>query len=245
MDLTSVPPLAPGCPWYEVGARFGLPNIKWCEENVCGWVVSPALTWSNLGFLVAGVYLLLRARRVREAGTRGALGYFFPAALGLGLTSLLYHASYNYPAQVIDFAGMYLYLFLLLVYGLLRAGWLPRRRMLGAYVLLNVAWLPLLLLLRAAGVPFQLTFLLSLLAVLGFEVAVFLRLRGSRPADYRWFFAALGTVTVAMGFSALDVTRTWCEPGNHVLQGHAVWHLLCAVSLLFAYRFYAQFSFDA
>ena len=39
--------------------------------------------------------------------------------------------------------------------------------------------------------------------------------------------------------SALDVTRVWCDPENHWLQGHAAWHLLSAASLVALYRFYA------
>jgi hypothetical protein len=40
--------------------------------------------------------------------------------------------------------------------------------------------------------------------------------------------------------SVLDVSRVWCEPANHWLQGHAVWHVLSALALLFTARHYAR-----
>jgi hypothetical protein len=27
----------------------------------------------------------------------------------------------------------------------------------------------------------------------------------------------------------------WCDPGDHLVQGHALWHVLSALSLLAAY----------
>ena len=46
-------------------------------------------------------------------------------------------------------------------------------------------------------------------------------------------------ITLAGAFSLLDVTRVWCDPANHWLQGHALWHLLSAASLYALFRFYA------
>lgn len=31
--------------------------------------------------------------------------------------------------------------------------------------------------------------------------------------------------------SALDAARIWCDPHDHLVQGHALWHLLSAISL--------------
>ena len=38
--------LPPGCPW----SGFTPPNVDWCEEELCAWVVNPADTWSNLAY---------------------------------------------------------------------------------------------------------------------------------------------------------------------------------------------------
>jgi hypothetical protein len=44
-------------------------------------------------------------------------------------------------------------------------------------------------------------------------------------------------------FSALDVTRTWCDP-HSLLQGHAIWHVLSAICLGFAFLHYRQLEAD-
>lgn len=45
-----IPPLPDGCPW----SGWTLPNLKWCEDNVCAWVTAPANTWSNPGGNLVG-----------------------------------------------------------------------------------------------------------------------------------------------------------------------------------------------
>ena len=50
----------------------------------------------------------------------------------------------------------------------------------------------------------------------------------------------MGFMALATACSIADVTRLWCDPDNHWLQGHAAWHLLSALSLLFAARHYAR-----
>ena len=47
-------------------------------------------------------------------------------------------------------------------------------------------------------------------------------------------------MAVAGSASLADVTRVWCEPANHWLQGHAVWHVLTATALYVLFLFYAQ-----
>ncbi len=32
-------------------------------------------------------------------------------------------------------------------------------------------------------------------------------------------------------FLILDVTRTWCDPQNHIINGHAIWHLLSGTAI--------------
>jgi hypothetical protein len=58
--------------------------------------------------------------------------------------------------------------------------------------------------------------------------------------DRRLFLAALATLVVAAGFSAADVTGVFCDPDDHFVQGHAIWHVLGAISLAFAAFFYRQ-----
>ena len=107
-----VPPLAPGCPW----ADWTRPNVKWCEDNLCEWITTPANTWSNLFYFVAA-YMMLCGTNEIAASRQGVSGnaapiaanlhLFAPATVAVGATSFAYHASYAYAFQVADFWGMF------------------------------------------------------------------------------------------------------------------------------------------
>jgi signal transduction histidine kinase len=42
----------------------------------------------------------------------------------------------------------------------------------------------------------------------------------------------------------LDLTRAWCDPDDHLLQGHAVWHVVSAASLVFVFRHYYRMKWQ-
>ena len=152
-----VAPLPDGCPW----SGWTPPNVDWCEEELCGWIVNPADTWSNLAYIVFGIAMALHAR----GRASSVLSLFAPAS----------------------------------VVGLLIA------------------------------------------AILAQEASASRRRRaGSGVTDYRPFFIGLALLVAAAAFSLADVTRAFCDPANHWLRGHAIWHLLTAASLYAMFRFYAE-----
>jgi len=124
-----------------------------------------------------------------------------------------------------------------------RLGWIGEERQTAFYlggVALFSALVPALF---DLGVPIQGLVGLLVLAMIGQE----LRLRrrdGALPAHRLWW-TALALIATAAILSALDVTRVWCDPGDHWLQGHAAWHLLSAASLYALFRFYAALDLDA
>lgn len=233
MERLLAPPLSEGCPW----SGFTPPNVDWCEENLCAWVVNPADTWSNLAYLAAGLWMLHAARGRNAPG----LGFFGPAAIAVGLCSGIYHASYTYALQLLDFLGMYLFCFLVLVLNARRLRWIDEgaqaRWYLGGVAALSAAT-PLLF---ETGLPIQGLVFVLILAGVGQEIALARRADGRAPA-YAPFAAALALLTGAAVFSALDVTRTWCDPDDHWIQGHALWHVLSAAALVALFYFYAGFG---
>lgn len=223
------PPLPPGCPW----SGFTPPNLDWCEEERCAWVVNPADTWSN------GLYLVLGLLMWREARRRGSssLAPFGPASVAVGVFSFAFHASYTWMLQFFDFVGMFLFCFCVLSLNARRLGWIAPGRQ-TASTLYGVAFTSALLApLFQRGVPIQGLVLVLVLAIVAQE-AWLLRRDGALPA-HRYWWAALALLAGAALFSALDLSRTWCDPRDHWLQGHALWHLLSAASLYALFRFYA------
>ena len=226
-------PMPEGCPW----SGFTPPNVDWCEEQLCAWVTNPADTWSNLAYVVFGAWMVVANRRT-QGSPGSALRFFGPASIAAGVCSGLFHASYTFLLQFLDFVGMFLFCFTVLTENALRLRWIEASRM-GLFFVAGVAGSSLLVpLLWAAGLPYQgLVFMLILVAV-GQELAARRRL-GPAPS-YRFYALALGLLTTAALFSLADVTRTWCDPTNHWIQGHSVWHVLSAAALLALYHHHAQ-----
>ena len=225
-------PLQPGCPW-EPPSSIWLPNVRWCEAQLCSVVVEPANTWSNLAYVLAGLALLwIGARR----GDR-TLRIFGRAEIVVGVCSLVYHMSFSGVLQVLDFLGMYVFTNLLLALNLVRLGTLSQRRFWPVYGTSVIALTALTVALRFTAFPIQGIVFVLILAIVATE---FLQ-RTRAGLDRRFFLAALAALVVAAGFSAADVTGVFCDPNDHFVQGHAIWHVLGATSLVFAAFFYRQF----
>lgn len=226
--------LEPGCPWHAL-SELRLPNVDWCELQRCAWVVEPANTWSNLAYVAVGGALWLLVRQSPSAQLR----FFAPAALLVGLASGIYHASYTFVLQILDFFAMYVFCYLLLTLNLRRLGvlhaesWWPRYwQLVGATTALTVA-------LDFLGVPIQGIVFVLIVAVVASELWLW---RRDPRVRLGFFGLAVGLITAGAVFSLLDVTRTWCHPTHPFLQGHAIWHVLSALSLLAAYFHYTQFG---
>lgn len=228
MPTLLAPPMPPGCPW----SGFTPPNVDWCEAELCSWVTNPADTWSNLAYLIFGVWMIARAR----GSGRPELRMFGPASIAVGLFSGVYHASYTFMLQFFDFVGMFLFCFLVLTLNALRMGWIGMHQRLLFYLGGTLAMSALVPLGFAVGFPIQALVLFLIFAMLGQEWL--LRGRAGAPLNYRPYFLALALISAAALCSALDVTRVWCDPHNHWLQGHAAWHVFSAASLAALYRFY-------
>jgi hypothetical protein len=234
MKAFDVPPLPPGCPW----SSWSPPTIHWCEENLCSWITAPANTWSNLAYLVVAVLLWRQARRDLAGAPSGAnpLRFFAPAAAVVGVTSFLFHASYTWFFQFFDYVGMYALFFLAITLNLRRSGLLAPGFEIAAYLIGVAGTTALLPLLVAARIPVQLTIAFLTLVLLAQEA--WLRWgKGQRPA-YGPFLGALAALAIAVLFTVLDLTRAWCEPTRHWIQGHALWHVFTAIALSFLYFFY-------
>ena len=190
----------------------------------------------NIGCCRSGALRVgLRAR----GRASSVLSLFAPASVIVGVFSFAYHASYTYFLQFFDFVGMFLFCFVIITANALRLGWIRSERrvaFLVAGVVLFSAGVPLL---SETTIPIQSLVALLIAAILAQEAAAFRRRRAAPgPTDYFPFVIGLALLATAAAFSLADVTRAFCDPTNHWLQGHAIWHLLTAASLYAMFRFY-------
>ncbi|MCM0605167.1 MAG: ceramidase domain-containing protein [Xanthomonadaceae bacterium] len=224
--MNPVPSLQPGCPWYEI-SQYAPPNLKWCEASLCSWITEPANTWSNLAYLIAAIVIFKMSEKIQSKTLKRVAKYSF----WVGVMSFLYHASYNFFAQVLDFFGMYLITFLCLNISFIRMGWMSKEREPKYFWLSIVGALGMMFLLRYLKLPYQGIILVLVTLNLGLEIWL-KRLNGAR-VSMKNFWWCQGAMVVAFTFSVLDAKRIFCDPENHFIQGHALWHVFASVSFVF------------
>lgn len=227
MGPRDIVPTPDSCPW----GGWAPPDIQHCEENLCAWVAAPADSWSNLAYLAMGVYLIRRA-------PPGPARIFGPLALFVGMSSFLFHASFTAAFQALDYAAMFALFLSMLALNAWRAG------LLGERALARSVWsgtglcLLLFALLRKAGLPVQPMILALAAAVLFSEYWLW---RRERAPSYAWLGGAVALAACGFALWLGDYTRLLCNPGDHLWQGHAAWHLLTALGIGALARYYAQF----
>ena len=230
--------LAIGQGW--LGADVGR-GANFCEAARDAWVRQPANTFSNLGFVVAGLLIAWHARRTSLHGL--ATAYACVVVL-LGPASAAMHATQSELGGHLDLLSMYLVASFAAAYALMR--WYGRDRVFFWQVFsLMVAGCELVGLLGDDVPVVQQSGNVAFAALLLTAVVVEVRLWRRHDAtstttrtDLRWGGAALGTILLA--FLIWNVTRErWCDP-HSLLQGHAAWHLLGAVSAYLLFRFWAS-----
>lgn len=214
------------------------PNVDWCERELCAWVTNPANTWSNLAYFGFAMTMALLARRPSSRQGAPELRLFAPASFVSGAFSLIYHASYTFLLQFFDFVGMFVFLFVPITLNAIRLGQISSERQVRFYIIAVVTMSGLVPIGYFSGFPIQAIVFVLIIALIGQEVLI--HRRGIASPDYRFYFAAIGLISAAAVFSALDVSRIFCDPDNHWLQGHAIWHVLSAASVFALFLFYRE-----
>ncbi len=222
------------CYWYDAAEKYGAPNIKWCEETLCQVVSEPANTWSNIGYILAAFVIYLWAKKTKHT----ELKWLAPAMFLMGACSLYYHLSNFYISQILDFVGMYLFVFWLLVLNLRKAKLITRKMQVPAHIIISLLATLTLHYMYLNHIKFQMIIAIGVLTILICEFLAYKR--SSVKRHYKYFFTGIILVGLAQLASQLDLQRIWCDPSNHVLQGHALWHLLAAIGLTISYKHWAQ-----
>lgn len=230
-----------GWPGEPNGCREEMRPACFCEHLRDEGVAQPVNTWSNLGFVAAGIGIAVAVdrRRSRPRVRGGARtnpmtqGFFYPAFFAvvvalLGPGSMALHATMTRWGGQLDVMSMYLFIAFVTSYGLMRAYGLGRWAFLGLYAvqLSLLAW-----------TKFQVAINSDIFfgAMIGVAILADRLLAVRRPdltTDRRWLLAAVGLFGAA--FAIWLPSRSGgplCDP-HSLVQGHAIWHVLCAGATL-------------
>lgn len=217
----------------------------YCEAIGPGRVAQPANSWSNAGFVLAGLAVLAHLRR-RGIGLMST-DVFYPrlyGALGvfLGIGSFAFHGTMRAWGGAADLISMYAYIAFMVSYDLARISMWPRRRFVAAFLV--VVAIPSISL---AVIPPEIgkwLFAALVVVTLVLETAVSvpaLRPWAPRPIDPArrpWFWAGLASfITANAVWNVSHTGGPWCDPAS-LLQGHALWHLLSALAVWCFYRYF-------
>lgn len=209
-----------------------------CEAPRGEGPTQPANTVSNLAFVVVGLAVLVRIGRDRgrlsaldHAGHsslyRGVFGF---VAVFLGIGSAAFHGSLTEWGGWLDLVSMFAVITFVIAFDLaVLRGW-SGRRFFGVFSI-SLASLALVQwpLDNSRGK-----------FVFGALLAVALAIEGALAAahidrDRRWLWGSLVTYGIAqVVWLSSRSEGPWCDPDS-LVQGHALWHVLAAVSVALIY----------
>jgi hypothetical protein len=219
---------------------------EFCEAFRPGLIKQPANTWSNLGFIIAGILaswqLASNQFKSKNSLTQDIFYATFFCCIGvlLGPGSMAMHASGTSSGGFFDMLSMYLVASFIASYSMQRFfSWHPIKFIISYLIILSIC-------LWANFQPYHIILGFFGSAVFGAFIGVtivfemlntYLRKMHHTKA---WGFAALLALLAA--FAIWSVTRTngpLCNPDS-LIQGHAIWHLLDALAFYCLFRFYVS-----
>jgi hypothetical protein len=190
-----------------------------CERQLCSWVQQPANTWSNVSYLLAAIFILASSQDKFEKR------FFSTVSFVLFIGSTLFHMSGTRIGKIFDVGAMLVLSAGVCSLSLKHYYELTKQKVLLSFSLLLSVGLIFLAIFDFGNIPFGLELIF----------AVYLEIRmkreGRKSLDMKRVSLVLGIEALAVVFLLLDVTRTWCDVDNHLLNGHAIWHLLSGAAI--------------
>ncbi len=231
-------------------AWFGMPRegiMLFCERARDGLIKQPSNTYSNFGFVISGLamgWLALKQNIQTENGFTTALFYptFFATIIVImGPGSMAMHATNAPWGGFADLLSMFFISGFMFSYALVRFFNLSKAIFalvfLGSVITSSVVYLSEFnhfgMMLSWAEMIFATLLVLGILMEFG--------LRFIRGVSFNMTYGYLCLASGAVAFFVWNISRTedswWCNPDS-LLQGHALWHILCALSAFFGFLFY-------
>jgi dihydroceramidase len=203
-----------------------------CEApNTQSPIRQAANTYSSLGFVFSGMFIVASACK----GIRLSVCYstlMGLASIIVGVGSAFYHASLTFIGQFFDVFGMFLLAAFMLVYAFERIWKLRISTTLGLFLTINIllSWLQI-------AIPDTRRYAFAIVLVIALVFEYYFRKKVNPQINVQLLQIGIGLLAGAYIIWILDNTRIVCFETS-LLQGHAIWHLLGAVSVVFLHKYY-------
>jgi hypothetical protein len=213
-------------------------------ERAPGLIRQPANTFSNAGFVVAGLLIAWHAgaRRADAAGLRMHRGLATAVAcivVLLGPGSAAMHATQSALGGQLDVLSMYLVASFAAAYAATRwwrgGGALLLAAFLGGVTFCELvsAWHVRVPVVNTAG-----NAAFTLLLVVAATLEALIMRRGETRARRGYAYGSLAAYVT--GSAVWNASKSWLCAPHSLIQGHAIWHVCCAVAAYLLYRYYAS-----
>lgn len=242
--------------WADSRSAIGFAE-QFCEAARVDFAIKqPSNTWSNLGFLLVGLFCLVVGLRDYVPG-RGDIANclvrypMFSILIGSSLIilffgSFMFHASLNLFFQSLDRTGMYAVLISFMSYSVYRFIPLVKNRkgeLISTHHFIIGFCLVALTINFCFFWQFNPAYVVGILVVLMMGANIMFAIKRARETRMLSILLfSLLSFFAALSIWLLDFNHVVCSPSS-VLQGHALWHLLCAVSLFLIYLSYRAIPF--
>lgn len=228
-------------PATDVGGQF-------CEAARDGLIKQPANTWSNIGFITAGLLMAFQLSNGNFSANKNPFTqssftaiFFSCLVVFLGPGSMAMHATETEIGGEFDMLSMYLV-------ASFAASYAMQRYWKWSNTIFTVSFVLGIIVCEVAGLYHEHLPLIDYAGNLIFGIfltisCIFELLNGYQrkiSLNKKYGYTALGSLLLAFFiWNIWKDNSPLCDPYSYI-QGHAIWHLLDAVAAYFLFRFYAS-----
>lgn len=232
-------------------AWFGLTNGtggEFCEFAHEGIIKQPSNTFSNFGFMLAGLFAAWQLYKGKFDKNNNPLTrtLFFPIVLCslmilLSPGSMAMHATETSVGGYFDMLSMYLIAAIIFSYATFRLFHLSAVAYVAVFIFTLVVchvfhfldWQPPL-------VGFSGSFIFGVFCIFGVVFEILHKIKDKAEIEIKWVVFA--SISFALAFAIWQIGwdgHPWCVPTS-LFQAHAAWHILDAVAIYCFFRLYAS-----
>jgi len=220
--------------WSEMQPATCIKSGCFCEAaHADSPIKQTANTISSLGFVFSGMIVMIKRRDTSR------LPYLYSTIIGIssliiGVGSAFYHASLTFIGQFFDVFGMFLLAAFLLVYACERIWNLRLITTLSLYLIFNLilSWIQIV-------IPETRRYAFAIVLIIALLFERYYRTKLRPQIEVKWLRYGIIILAVAYIIWIADNTRIVCFE-HSLIQGHAIWHILGAVAVLFLHWYYVS-----